>query len=208
MPVSLPYLSSNKNISTLFEKIASAKIPSKFTHDFLTTTIGLKGTNDRQLITLLKNLGFLDQSGTPSPSYALLKGEKRHAAIAEGIRAAYAPLFASNETANELSGDKLRSLIAQIAGSDDDMTARISQTFSALAKLGDFIAQTKPQRDEKKDKEPDNESEDDDEGNGRQRKQLKGMRTEFHYNIQIHLPANGTEETYQNIFNAVRKTFQ
>jgi len=48
MPAQLPYLASNKNVGTLFEKIASAKIPPKFTHEFLTTTIGLKGTNDRQ----------------------------------------------------------------------------------------------------------------------------------------------------------------
>jgi hypothetical protein len=36
----------------------------------------------------------------------------------------------------------------------------------------------------------------------------KGLRTEFHYNIQIHLPANGTEEMYLNIFNALRRVFQ
>ncbi len=66
MPAQLPYLASNKNVGTLFEKIASAKNPPKFTHDFLTTTIGLKGTNDRQLIPLLRNLGFLDQSNTHS----------------------------------------------------------------------------------------------------------------------------------------------
>jgi hypothetical protein len=32
-----------------------------------------------------------------------------------------------------------------------------------------------------------------------------GIRPEFHYNIQIHLPSNATEETYLNIFNALRK---
>jgi hypothetical protein len=65
MPVSLPYLASNKNLPLLFEKIAAAKVPEKFTHGFLTTTIGLKGTNDRALIPLLRTMGFLDQSGTP-----------------------------------------------------------------------------------------------------------------------------------------------
>jgi hypothetical protein len=77
MPVSLPYLSSNKNLGTLFEKIASAKVPPKFTHDFLQTTIGLRGTNDRPLITLLKHLGFIDASGTPTSTYSLLKSTGR-----------------------------------------------------------------------------------------------------------------------------------
>lgn len=34
MPVQLPYLASYKNVGTLFDKIASAKIPDNFTHDF------------------------------------------------------------------------------------------------------------------------------------------------------------------------------
>jgi hypothetical protein len=65
MPVQLPYLASNRNVAELFEKITSAKIPDKFSHSFLQTTLGLKSTNDRALIPLLRNLGFLDQSGTP-----------------------------------------------------------------------------------------------------------------------------------------------
>ncbi|UWU75715.1 DUF5343 domain-containing protein [Bradyrhizobium huanghuaihaiense] len=44
MPVQLPYLSSYKNLQTLFDKIGSAKIPESFTHAFLQSTIGLKGS--------------------------------------------------------------------------------------------------------------------------------------------------------------------
>jgi hypothetical protein len=36
----------------------------------------------------------------------------------------------------------------------------------------------------------------------------KGLRPDFHYNIQVHLPTNGSEETYINIFNAIRKVFK
>ena len=36
----------------------------------------------------------------------------------------------------------------------------------------------------------------------------KPLRPEFHYNIQVHLPSNATEEAYLNIFNALRKAFQ
>jgi uncharacterized protein DUF5343 len=203
MPASLPYLASNKNVGTLFEKIASAKIPPKFTHDFLLTTIGLKGTNDRSLITLLKNMGFLDQASTPTSSYALLKGDRRKAAIAAGIKHAYAPLFSANETANELPPEKLKALVAQVAGTDDDMTARIAGSFSALAKLADFEAEPSADREKPARKKEDEAPEHLQPAIG-----FKGFRTEFHYNLQIHLPANGTEDTYLNIFNAIRKTFQ
>ena len=150
MPVSLPYLASNKNVSNLFEKISSARIPPKFTHDFLRTTIGLKGTNDRSLIPLLRSLGFLDQSGTPTEKYSLLKSkEKSKAAIAAGVRTAYGPLFNADESANELSGEKLKSLVAQVAGTDDDMTGRTASTFAALTRLGDFKADAaKPSADD------------------------------------------------------------
>jgi hypothetical protein len=99
MAVSLPYLVSYKNLPVLFEKINSAKIPEKFHHNFLLTTIGLKSTNDRAFIPLLRNLGFLDPSGTPTPAYRLLKGDKSKSAIADGIRRAYAPLFDSDQQA-------------------------------------------------------------------------------------------------------------
>lgn len=83
-------------------------------------------------------MGFIDQSGVPTPKYRLLKGEKRRAAAAEGIRAAYRPLFDAQEDANALTGEKLKGLVAQIAGTDDDLTARIANTFQALVKIGDF----------------------------------------------------------------------
>jgi hypothetical protein len=200
--VSLPYLSSNKNIVALFSKIASAKIPPTFTHEFLQTTIGLKGTNDRPLIPLLRNLGFLDQASVPTNAYPLLKNNDRHAAsIAAGVRHAYAPLFAADEEAWQLQGEKLKSLISQVAGTDADMSSRIAATFATLARLGDFKADVpKKEEREKKVEEPDDE--------GGVLKAKKSLRTEFHYNIQVHLPSSGSEETYINIFNAIRKTFQ
>jgi hypothetical protein len=110
MATQLLYLSSYKNVPTLFEKIAAAKVPDQFNRDFLQNTIGLKGSNDRPMIPMLRYMGFLDQSGAPTPSYRLLKGskEEREAAIATGVRQAYRPLFDANQNANELAGDKLK----------------------------------------------------------------------------------------------------
>jgi hypothetical protein len=205
MPVSLPYLASNKNVPLLFEKIASAKIPEKFTHSFLTTTIGLKGTNDRALIPLLRTMGFVDQSGTPTQAYSLLKGHNRAGEIAAGMRRAYAPLFDSDQNAQKLPSDRLKSLIAQVAGVDADATARISSTFSALAKIADFDAATSEKNENNK---LDIDEPEEPIKFEREAVKQKGLRPEFHYNLQIHLPANGSEETYLNIFNAIRKTFQ
>lgn len=153
------------------------------------------------MIAALKTLGFLDASGRPTANYSLLKNSRTaKTALASGIRAAYAPLFSANENANALTGDELKGLISQVSGADEDRTSRIYSTFQNLAKLADFTISP-----EQPPEPPPSESEEERlQVHGGDKKQL---RADFHYNIQIHLPSNGTEETYLNIFNAVRKAF-
>lgn len=206
MATSLPYLASNKNVEALFGSIYSAKVPDKFTQIFLQNTLGLKGTNDRQVIPLLRNLKFLDTAGNPTASYRLLKSkETSKAAIASGVREAYAALFAANENAHSLSPEKLKGLVAQVAGTDEDMTSCIVSTLTSLIKQGDFTKHFLPKNEttevEATAGKPDDYLQ-------TQPVTVKPMNPEFHYNIQIHLPNNATEEVYLNIFNAVRKTFQ
>ena len=193
MPTQLPYLPSNKNLDTLFSKIQAAKVPDKFTHSFLQTTMGLKGTADRSLIPLLRVLGFIDQSGTPLHSYRLLKSkETAKKAIGQAVRTAYASLFEADENVHSLPSDKLKGLIAQVAGTDEDMTARIGATFTALTKVADLSIPVQKTAAQDADNESKEELEDD-QGGGRA---AKPLRPEFHYNIQVHLPSNATEEIY------------
>jgi hypothetical protein len=203
---SLPYLPSNKNVAKLFEKILSAQKPSTFTHDYLQNTIGLKGTNDRPLIPLLRTLGFINAANIPTASYDLLKNKNTaKTAIVAGIRQAYDPLFKANEKANELGTDELKGLISQVSGAEQGMVDRIAATFAALVKLGDFsaAAPTPPVG-----KQDEDEGAEGSEQTGKEKRGVGGLRPEFHYNIQIHLPGNGSEETYLNIFNALRRTFK
>lgn len=203
MAQNLPYLPSYKNVGKLFEKILTAQKPDTFTHEYLQETIGLKGTNDRPLISFLRALGFLDNANRPTASYDLLKNPlKAKAAIAEGVKTAYEPLFKANEKANELTSDALKGVIAQVTGSDKDMVNRIASTFSAIVKQGDFSATPPPPRGAEETDEVESVHEEEKSGD------RGGLRPEFHYNIQIHLPGNGTEETYLNIFNALRRTFK
>lgn len=205
MASELPYLASYKNVATLFSKISSAKRPDAFTTRYLANTLGLKGSNDRALISLLKTLGFLDQAGKPTPAYGALKNpDEAPKAIAAAIRTAYEPLFSANEDAHKLSSEALKGLIAQVAGTDKSMTARIAGTFNALVKVADFTGVSSLTSDEEADDEADEEEKEEKKTVVRK----TSLRPEFHYNIQVHLPSNGSEETYLNIFNAIRKTFK
>jgi hypothetical protein len=210
------YLPTYKNVGTLFEKIHTAKAPEAFTTKYLSDVIGLKSTNDRNLINMLKKLGFLDASGRPTDTYGLLKNKDvSGAAIAEGLRKAYAPLFEANEKANELPLDQLKGLVSQVTGTDAKGANAIAYTFNAIAKNADF-SKTEPKSEENKKNAAgaggNNGASSG--GNGSSEKSPlpfnqngSGFRSDFHFNIQVHLPANGTEETYLNIFNALRRTF-
>jgi hypothetical protein len=207
MAKDLFYLPSYKNVGTLFEKIASAKAPDAFTQKYLSGTLGLKSTGDRALINMLKKMGFIDQGGRPTSDYNLLKNkETAAAALAKGLRSAYEPLFTANETANELNSEQLKGLVSQVSGADQKTAAAIAYTFNAIAKNAAF-------------KTASGNIADDNDGEEQQkvksvtedRKTIDSekalLRPDFHFNIQIHLPANGTEETYLNIFAALRRTF-
>lgn len=201
MAKDLFYLASYKNVDKLFGKVEAAKAPEAFTNAFLTETIGLKSTADRNLINMLKKLGFLDATGRPTENYGLLKNKSvAKAAVADGLRRVYAPLFEASERANELKPEELKGLIAQVTGSDKNIVNQIAYTFNAIAKNADFSKPAKPDLTKGGDKG----------GDGTPPPILPpsgGLRTDFHFNIQVHLPANGTEETYLNIFNALRRTF-
>jgi hypothetical protein len=217
MAVALPYLVTSRNVAPLFAKISAAKVPDAFSQPFLYQTIGFKSNNDRALIPLLRSLGFIDASGKPTSAYSQLKNPKLAGrAIAKGIKTAYEPLFEANEDAQELSTDDLKGLVAQVAGTEQETTRRIVSTFQALTGLADFTAEDDT---EVKGDEVDGENE---EEVPEKKIALKKaaqpvphidpvsgspLRPEFHYNIQVHLPSNATEETYLAIFNSLRRAF-
>lgn len=202
----LPYLTSYKNVGKLFEGIYSAKQPDQFTHEFLQKTLGITASGDRSLIPMLRTLGFIDAANRPTGAYGALKNSgRKKTAIAEAIRRAYAPLFEANEQAEKLQNEELKGLVAQIAGSDDNMTTKIVGTFNALKAQADFNSAAPP-AETTKEAEAEETVEEPEELSKKKRKG-DGFEPQFHYNIQVQLPANGTEETYLNIFSALRKVF-
>jgi hypothetical protein len=208
----LPYLTSYKNVGKLFDAIYSAKQPDLFTHQFLQNTLGITASGDRAMIPLLRNLGFIDATNRPTATYGALKNSSlKKGAIANAIRQAYAPLFEANEQAEKLPNEELRGLVAQIAGSDDNMTTKIAGTFNALKAQADFGAAAPAPEKVKPEPPPEEEHEEEQEEPvpPPKRREIRsgGFEPQFHYNIQVQLPANGTEETYLNIFSALRKVF-
>src|SRR6185369_9449723 len=100
-------------------------------------------TNDRLFIGILKDLGFLNRDGTPQQRYFdFLDRSRSKQILADGIREAYADLFAVNTKANEFTvqdaKNKLRTLYS---GKKTDLViGNIAKTFRALCDCADFSA--------------------------------------------------------------------
>src|SRR5690606_31212626 len=142
MALPTSYLTSTKNLESIFSALRNAKAPDKFTTRFL-ESLDFKSAADRLVIGVLKSIGFLDGDGRPKERYFRFLDQTQSAAVlAEGIREAYADLFQINTKAQTLSKtdviNKFKTLSqGQISESVLD---KMAMTFAALAKLADFDA--------------------------------------------------------------------
>lgn len=139
-------------LQAYFDALLDAQPPERFSVKFL-ENLGFTSTNDRLFIGILKDLGFLNRDGTPQQRYFdFLDRSRSKQILADGIREAYADLFAINTKANEFSiqdaKNKLRTLYS---GKKTDLViGNIAKTFRALCDVADFsgpasIRQERPQ---------------------------------------------------------------
>lgn len=200
------YLLSTKRLPQILEAIQTAQAPKTFTGRFL-EQLGFKGKGDRLMIAVMKDIGFLDDKGAPTKRYyRFLDQTHSGAVLAEGIREAWADLFAINVNAHQLSKSefigKLRTL-AQGQLSDRVMTLHY-MTFSALVKSADFTSHpAKPAKtespsasDKKKDAPPRTPD-----GDGPRAVELGGLV----YNIQLILPESRDPAVYDALFRSLRE---
>lgn len=147
MPLPDNYVLKPASIPAYFDAILDAQAPERFSYKFL-ENLGFTSTNDRLLIGLLKELGFLNSDGAPQPRYyEFLDRSRSKQVLAEAVRELFADLFAVNKKANELNKDdvknKLRTLYA--GKKSDDLIDRIARTFTAIVEYADFSTLPTPE---------------------------------------------------------------
>jgi hypothetical protein len=200
------YLTSTKKLEDFLNTIITAQAPEKFTIRFL-QQLDFNSASDRLYVGLLKGLGFLNEDGAPTERYYkyLDQGQSR-LVMADAIREAYSDLFAINKRANELSEDDVRNKLRTLTQGkkSEDVIGKMASTFSALAALADWskdgevISGTNPKLNaeepsppvDKVDKEPHHQG---------------VLKTQLHYNVQIHLPESRDPLVYDAIFRALRE---
>ena len=197
-----PYLASNKNIAPVFEKIRTAAKPAKFTIAFV-KQLGFTSSNDSAYPSLLKRLGFLTDDGTPTSYYDKLRDSKTAGVVlADRIKDVYSELYTINTEIHNASESDIKGAISRVTGKDAKDVGRIYTTFKALCNLADFNSSMSEVSDDDADNEPEDS--------------LPVLPTripitaqssqpEFHYNIQIHLPATTDISVYNAIFKSIKE---
>jgi hypothetical protein len=205
MSIPESYIHNVGNLAKFLDEIRNAGVPDRVTVEFL-KTLGFKSSNDRPIIAILKGIGFLDQNGAPTEAYKSFRDPHQGPRIlAKALRAAYSDLYLANTKAHELPPDKLKGIIAAKTSKGESVVKLIAGTFKALAKAADFSeaaeAPATPAKAPPKPKpgEP-GEPETPDPHSGLPKDAISN----FHYNIQIHLPTTTDITVYNAIFKSLR----
>ena len=200
------YLTSTTNLPKIMAKAVEGTAPEKFTREHL-KGIGFGGSNDRAVIPLLKDLGFLAADGTPTARYHAYRDQSRSKEVmAEALIEAYKDVFTINETPTQRD----RQVIEGKFKSAHNVTDRVAQlqamTFFALLKLADLQAArgTSP-RPPSTAKKPKQQEVPEAETPPSPDTRHKSTPLDLRYNIEVHLPATKDVEVYNAIFKALRE---
>lgn len=139
MSLTMSYLTSVKNVESIFNSIIGAKAPERFTTKFL-EDLGFKSSTDRLFIGMLKALGFLDEGGQPTQRYyEFLDQSQSKRIVAMGIEEAYEDLFNLNRNAQNMSNDDVKNKLKTLTQGQksDRVIEQMAMTFRSLCSYAD-----------------------------------------------------------------------
>ncbi|MCA1224931.1 DUF5343 domain-containing protein [Saccharopolyspora sp. 6M] len=135
------------NIKRTLEAIKRAQTPDRFTQDYLSSKLGLKGGWVKSVIPFLKKTEFLSSDGTPTSIYKEFRnGSSAGAAAARALKTGFSALYEVNEEAHSLDDAQLKGLILQVTGFEENSSTlpAIVGSFKALRSYADFSALAVP----------------------------------------------------------------
>lgn len=208
--ISLPtsYMTGNfSKITQYFDTMLTAKVPDKFTTKFM-ADLGFTSSNDRQFVNVLKAISFLDDAGTLTERYfKFLDQSFSKQMVAEGIKEAYADLFALNTSANKLTKNEVEGKFKTLTNGSKE-SATISYMASSFINLCGYADWSESQILEKKVGENGNNIKQELLTNGTEelrqdKQQVRGF--DLNYDIHIHLPATRDQAVYDALFASLAK---
>ncbi len=137
----LPYVTATGNVERALNAIKSAATPERVTQDFVKEVLNIPGGSGNQMTTFLKRIGFANSDGTPSELYKSFRNPTTSGkAAAKALRIGYTSLYVRNEYMHQLSDEKLRGLLVEETGLEDNSTVvtLIFGCIKAIKKFADY----------------------------------------------------------------------
>lgn len=135
---SYPYISTTGKLKDFLAGIPERSMPDKVTQDYLARA-GFTSSNDRRIITVLKDIGFLSGSGQPTGAYQQYRNtDLQKRIMAERIQESYSRLFGVHPDACRKDNEALSNFFRTETGLGDQAITAMVQTFKALCDLADF----------------------------------------------------------------------
>ena len=201
----IPYMASSGNIDAIIQKIRNAGTPPRFTHEFLSSTLGFRSSNDRNIPKVLRALGMITNDGVPTERYNAFKNELTGGlALAEGLREGWSKLYLADQTAHDRTSTELQQIFKTVTGKSDAVAQKMATTFTALVKHADFSSPAAPPINDKADHDS-NSDEDVETSSSRSVEFSQGAPLiNLRHDVHVHLPPTTDPAVYTAIFRALR----
>lgn len=148
MAENLPYSTSVGTLETMLGKIKTASTPERFTQDFVSTKLAMKGGTARACIPFLKKMKLVGNDGSPTDLYKEYRNPaKSRVALGKSFKQLYTRLYEMNEYIHDAKDQDVLGLIMEATGSghDNASTKYTLSTFNMLRKHADFDPETQDQ---------------------------------------------------------------
>lgn len=189
-------------LPAVFEIIRNKGIPKKADKEWL-ASMGMAASNDRTVLSVLEQLGFVDAAGVPTALWRTYRGPDAESALASAIRQAYRELYEAFPQAHKEPGVSLTQWVKSVKGFSEGTAQKFYQTFSGLCELAAFDEESVAERAIVVEPETGSEPQLNNDIAARASDGQKPL--VVNVNLQITLPTSDDPRVYDSIFESMRK---
>lgn len=124
-------------LKDLLQKIREIGVPPKVSLKWL-ESIGFASSNDRGMLPVLEQIGFLDSSDAPTDRWKNYRGDNHRKVLAEGIVFGYPDLYNVYPNAHARTPQELEGFFSTRSSAGRQVITKIVGTFRNLCELADF----------------------------------------------------------------------
>jgi hypothetical protein len=196
MATEYPYVLTVDKFREFLNKLDQAGVPPKIDMKYL-ASLGYKSSNDRKFPQVLRFLGLINGSGSPTPTYKAVfrQGRPGRAQLAQIVKERYADLFALYADAHRKDSEAVQNFFRAHTDVGPRAVQGMAATFQAICSLADFEAEAPPLAEEPA-AAPATEG-------GTVRVAESAYPLTINVNIQLELPASTETDVYDALFKSM-----